>query len=84
VATTGKDDARKDPNFITSQTPNSAPLIRVEVMAEDFCRLFSVRDVESVAMDSVRAYLRGKGVSDPRIANSVRGHIERVYGKTVV
>ena len=61
----------------------SQPVVRVEVLAQDFCHRARVGESQVVSADAIKAFLFDQGVGDPRYFTAVRRHIENVHGKTV-
>jgi hypothetical protein len=71
----------KDSGF---QQLGTQKFVRVEVIAQEFCKRIGIETVQSVKSESIKAYLFEKGLTDPRYVNAIRTHIERVYEKQVV
>lgn len=58
--------------------------VRVELVAQEFCKRIVIENVQSVKSESIKAFLFEKGLTDPRYLTAIKTHIERVYEKQVV
>jgi hypothetical protein len=64
------------------------PMIRLEVLAQEFCTRIGIDKLPTVTVDSIKAFLFEKQLTDHRYVNAIKSHIERVYvdklgGKTI-
>jgi hypothetical protein len=58
--------------------------VRVEIVAQEFCKRIGIENVQSVKSESIKAFLFEKGLTDPRYLTAITTHITRVYEKQVV
>jgi len=64
------------------------PIIRLEVLAQEFCSRVGIDKLPTVTVESIKAFLFEKQLTDHRYVNAIKSHIERVYvdklgGKTI-
>ncbi len=72
-----------------TQDPTRVPIgsqvtVRVEELAQEFCRRIKVQDVEFVKATDVKAFLFEKKLVDTRYVIAIRNYIERIYEKRVL
>lgn len=72
----------KDPDRIIVG-PSGQLLVRIEDLAEEFARKVCIERVQFVRMDQVKSFLFEKRLTEPRLADAVKAHIERVWSKPV-
>jgi hypothetical protein len=58
--------------------------VRVELVAQEFCKRIGIENVQSVKSESIKAFLFEKGLTDMRYLTAIKTHIERVFEKQVV
>jgi len=60
-----------------SMTPNPVP--RMEVLVQEFCSRVGIDKLPSVTVESIKAFLFEKQLTDHRFVRAIKEHIERVY-----
>lgn len=72
----GDELSPKLPPHMTN-TPNPVP--RLEVLVQEFCNRVGIDKLPSVTVESIKAFLFEKKLTDYNLVRAIKGHIERVY-----
>jgi hypothetical protein len=76
---------KKAPHTTDSFVPlGSQPIVRIEVLAGEFCRRVGIESVQSVELNAIKLFLFEKGLADMRYATAIKNCVESIYGKKVV